>query len=236
MIKQKWKPIISSIIAAVVFVCHPVCSLAGETNNNNETNTITIEANLDNPEEYAEEVEYYLSSPDIDEVIVLDTTEGTSTTFEDIDTETSISSVTTYTYRISNVQNAGTWTGSNIIAIAEGTPGITISISTTKSVENTYSTNVSVNLVNKITAAVGYSVTGSTSVTVSGSAKVPGTHNGKKVKTMRLNAKAIYQKKTFRIDRHKSVGGINHGWTNGWGSGNSSKPVGVSFSKTFTYK
>lgn len=197
-----------------------------------------IEGDLQRPETYEAQVSELLSNPDVDEVIVIDPNYKefeTADIIEDMSNSDTMAT-TIYRYRISNVQSASDWTGSTVIATAKGTPGTTLSISQTESISNTYSTSVSVDLTSEISSAVGFSVTSSTSITISGSDTVPSTHDGKQVSTMSLNARTIYKKVTFSIDRHKSVGGLNYGWTNGWGSGSASKPYGVSFSKTYTYK
>lgn len=200
-----------------------------------------IEGNLDNPESYETQLFDLLSNPDVDEVRVIDTRleydDLSISTVEDDQEITPFSSrVTIYRHRITNIKNASDWTGSNVIATAKGEPGVTVSISQTKSVSRTYSTTASYDLSSTVSSAVGFSVTGSTSISISGSAKVPTTYNGKAVKTMSLNAKPIYKKKTFNIDRRKSVNGYLYGWVINWGSGSASNPYGVSFSKSYTYK
>lgn len=207
-----------------------------DINNQNGT-TVQIEGNLKHPNSYQNQVSRLLSNPNIEEVVVIDpdyakTNSINAIEFSDFNLERS---VTTHYYRISNVRNASDWTGS-IIATAKGTPGTNLGISKTVTISSTYSTSASINVKKAISASVGFDVTSSNAISVSGNATVPYKYNGRNVRTMSLNARTIYKKKIFNIDRHTSVGGINHGWSNGWGSGSASKPYGVSFSKSYEYK
>lgn len=137
-----------------------------------------------------------------------------------------ITPINNFVYRVTNVNNSSDWTGSTKIATANGNSGITLSLSQSKSISCTYSTSISVNA-KTITAGVGFSVTGSETINISGSYKVPSTYNGKKVIKGYLEAYPIYNKKTFTIQSKPAIGGS---WSN-VGSGSASRPYGVSFKR-----
>lgn len=136
-----------------------------------------------------------------------------------------------YTKYVKNVRNADDYIGKTVIAKSRGEAGSTCSINVTKSVSTTLNNSFSCP-VNLITAAVGWSVTGSTSVTVANSKKVPTTHDGKKVKAGTLNATVIYKVKKFDI--WEGVQGTSI--EKKLGTGDTKKAYGANFYMTYEYK
>lgn len=132
-------------------------------------------------------------------------------------------------YIIKNVRSASDYTGSDI-ATATGGPGITLSISKTKSISTTVSGTFGASN-SLISSAVGWNVTGSTSISIQGSATVPRTHNGKKVKTMTLHAKTVYKVKKY--DVYKVIPGYVNSKQ---GTGTTKKAKGCAFTRTYKYK
>lgn len=134
-------------------------------------------------------------------------------------------------YRARNARIMSDRTGTSGIAKATGDPGVALAISQTKSVATTVSAKFGASG-EVISAEVGWNITGSSSISISGSWKVPKINNSKKVKTGTLTAYAIYKVKSFVVDKMA--------WNSTkWeyqGTGNTSKAYGVSFKKTFTYQ
>lgn len=132
-------------------------------------------------------------------------------------------------YIIKNVRSASDYTGSDI-ATATGGPGVTLSISKTKSVSTTVSGTFGASN-SAISSAVGWSVTGSTSISIQGSDTVPKKHSGKKVKKMTLHAKTVYKVKKY--DVYKIIPGYIDSKQ---GTGTTKKAKGCTFTRTYTYK
>ncbi|WP_430623434.1 hypothetical protein, partial [Enterococcus diestrammenae] len=83
-------------------------------------------------------------------------------------------------------------------------PGLQLSISQTKSVSTSLSGTFGASK-GAISAEVGWNVTGSTSISISGSYKVPSTVNGKKVKSCKLNAHVVRKRKSFVVDKWPGI-------------------------------
>lgn len=130
-------------------------------------------------------------------------------------------------YTVENVKSAADYRGQTIIAKAIAEPGITASIGVRKEISRTYSGTFGTTI-SKVSAALGYSVTSTDGVTISGSAVCPSTYNDKKVKYMTLNANVIYKVKTYDVYKH----GLSYWKT---GTGNSKRAYGDYFYKTYTY-
>ena len=128
-------------------------------------------------------------------------------------------------YTVKNRRYNGVLTGSTILASATGQPGITLTISETKTIANSYSCSASVP-VSLINACVGFNTTASEAITISGSALVPEKVGAREVSTMTLIANPtfdyysydVYQGSTF-IER-----------------GTAKHAIGVYFRKTYVYK
>lgn len=218
------------LMASVIFLIGTSMSVfATET-----VNTVSLNASdYSAPNALEKSVSRYLSDPNIDEVLVFaeNSCENCDIPSENV-SNTDISPFTTSPvyYQVKNVVSKSNTTGSSDLAIATGQPGITLSITKTKSVNTTLSAAFGATY-SAISGAVGWNVTGSTSISISGSAKVPSKHNGKSVKTMTLHAKPVYKVKSFDVYRYVP-GYIN----TKLGTGTTKKACGVSYTKTYVYK
>lgn len=218
------------LFTATIFMLASVSSVFA----NEGDNTITLDSSeYTSDEKLQQDIEQYLSDANVDEVIVL--SENESIENDTLLHQQPSSMVSPYTtspvyYQVKNVATKANQTGSTSLATAKGTPGITVSITQTKSVSTTLSSNFGASN-SLISSAVGWSVTGSTSISIGGSAKVPSKHNNKSVKTMTLHAKPVYKVKTFDVYR------VATGYTTQKvGTGTTKKAKGVSFTKTYVYK
>lgn len=221
-----------SLIIAIIGVFFLMSS--GFSFANENSNEIIINANKYSTKELLEKnLMEALSDPNIDEVKVINI--ENEEIYENNISQEEIAEIMPQTtssvyYQVKNVRKSSDYTGKSDIAIATGQPGVTVSISKSKSVSTTLSATLGATY-SKISAAVGWNVTGSTSISIKGSAKVPSKHNNKNVKTMTLHAKAIYKVKKFDVYRYVP------GYTNTKiGTANTKKAYGVSFTKTYTYK
>lgn len=221
---------IISITIIFIISCLTITSYAAT----NEIDSITLDASDYNTSDALENnISKYLSNPDIEEVIVI--TENTPESYYDFPVKSTHSGVSPLTtspvyYQIKNVVKKKDFTGSSDLAAVTGQPGITVSITKTKSVSTTLSATFGATY-KSISGAVGWNVTGSTSISISGSAKVPKTHNGKSVKNMTLHAKSVYKVKRFDVYRYVP------GYTGTKkGTGTTKKAYGVSFTKTYSYR
>ncbi|AOH54539.1 hypothetical protein ABE28_009275 [Peribacillus muralis] len=172
----------------------------------------------------------YLSDPNVEELIVLDE----SLLIENNDTEnetTPTPRAIINQYKVNNVRGGSDVTGSSGIATAIGEVGILLNIGQTKSVATTVSADFGASNA-ALSGALGYSVTGSTSITISGQYRVPSKVNGKKVKTCKMTAYPVYKTKLY--DVHKMPWNA-FSWTK-MGTGKAKKAYGVSYKKVYTYK
>lgn len=83
-----------------------------------------------------------------------------------------------------------------------------------------------------LNAGIGWNTTGSTSMSMSGSYKVPSKVGTKQVETGTLKAYTVYKTKNYKVQK---IAWNSTMWTTS-GSGTAKKAYGVSFKKTFTYK
>lgn len=128
-------------------------------------------------------------------------------------------------YTLKNRRYNGVLTGSTRLATATGRPGITLTISETKSVSNSYDCSVSVP-VSLINACVGFNTTASEAITVSGSAVVPEKVGAREVSTMTLIANPTYD--YYSYDVYQGSTFIDRGFAK--------HAVGVYFWKSYVYK
>lgn len=135
------------------------------------------------------------------------------------------------TYYVKNVRKGSDYIGNYRLASADGPPRVTLSISETKSVSTTVSGTFGASN-STISAAVGWSVTGSSSVTVSGSYKVPTKIGNKYVKRGYLDAYPKFKTKLY--DVYYGIQGTSSEVKKG--TGTTRKAIGVSFKKRHTYK
>lgn len=223
--KKKLNKIIITILSMIFIMGMSVPAFAMDN-----SNTISLNASdYSSPVALENDITKHLSDSNVDEVVVLnDECSDEDLTMGD-NLNMSRQSAQIY-YVVRNVVKKSDVTGSSDIGIATGTPGITLSIGTTESVSTTLSARFGASYA-LISGAVGWDVTGSTSIHINGSAKVPSTHNGKSVKTMTLHAKPIYQVKSF--DVYKIVIGYLETKE---GTGTTKKAYGLSYTKTYVYK
>lgn len=191
---------------------------------------VNVRADLSNLN-YSQKVEKIFEDPDVLTVNVIDTSLQSDISKKDLVMETS---ATTTRYEATGKRKAaGNYTGSKVLAQANGGPGVTLQISQTRSVSNSYSCSVPVTVLS-VKNVVGFSVTKTNAITVSGSATVPSVHNNKKVKAMTLTAHPYYLKYTYSVVKITNSCGLVHR-TNA-GTGSASKVIGCSFTRTYTYK
>lgn len=172
------------------------------------------------------------SNPDITELIVLDETllEDDSYIDETLDDDTIQTRAITNQYRITGVSTGSDYTG-GAIATTSGGPGINLAISQTKSVATTISASFGASA-KVLNAGIGWNTTGSTSISISGSYKVPSKVGTKQVKTGTLKAHTVYKTKKYNVQK---MAWNSTTWKTS-GSGTAKKAYGVSLKKTFTYK
>ncbi|PJN87227.1 hypothetical protein [Bacillus sp. mrc49] len=124
-----------------------------------------------------------LSDPDVEELIVLDESLLIENNDNENDTTPNARAIFNK-YKVNNVRGGSDVTGSSGIATAIGEVGIVLNIGQTKSVATTISADFGTSNA-ALSGALGYSVTGSTSITISGTYKVPSTVNEKKLKRVK---------------------------------------------------
>ena len=179
--------------------------------------------------EQKEAVDEFQNNPYITELIVLD-----ETLLED---EVLVNEENMYQtraivnkYRVTGVSNGPDSTG-GAIATTSGGPGINLAISQTKSIATSISASFGASA-EVLTAGIGWNTTGSTSISISGSYKVPSTVGSKRVKTCTLKAHTVYKTKKYNVQK---MAWNSTKWKTS-GSGVAKKAYGVSFKKSFTYK
>lgn len=219
------------IVAIICLLSVPACADTDSDQATSESSTIQIEANSN--DNYMEQVTALLNSNEYDEVDVIfsDSTADDSipTTPQMSEPKRAPLQPLVHKY-VKNVRTDSDYVGKTVIATATSTPGVVISISKTKTIATTVSGSMGVSS-QTISAAVGWNVTGSTSIGITGSYKIPKTYNGKKVKTGTLNAYAIYKVKKF--DAYAWYQSTNK--TEKLGTGTVKKAYGVKFKKSHTY-
>lgn len=176
------------------------------------------------------EVDEFLSNDDITEVIYIDPYLAEDGYLLEEDSPITPNAIINR-YRVRGVKKISDKTDSGAIAVASGQPGMTLGINQTKLVSTTTSAKFGTSD-KVISAEVGWSTTGSTAISISGSYKVPSKANGEKVKSCKLSAHAIRKRKSFIVDK---MAWNSTKWVK-QGTGNVGKAYGVSFKKTFTYK
>lgn len=127
-------------------------------------------------------------------------------------------------YTLKNKRYTGRTRGSNKLAEASGGPGITLTIQKTVGASNTHSCASGVDA-GTINACVGFNVTASESISVSGSYTVPSQLNGRNVSMGYLIAYPLYD--CYSFDVYMSSYYLS--------SGTAKQAVGCTFLKTHTY-
>lgn len=219
-----------SLCCCLIATMMPTAAFASE--DTGQTVTIVADNGM-NATATQKKIENALSNPNIEEVVVLFDDKGNEgLEAKALAQPSQITPKTTSSvyYLVKNVKQVSDYYGKTVLAFAEGGPGDSLTVSKGTSVSTTISGTLGASY-KSISAAVGWSVTGSTSLTISGQATVPKKHNNKAVKRMRLNAHSVYKVKEFDVYRYVP------GYTNKkLGRKNTKKAYGVSFTKSYTYK
>ncbi|MBO1003913.1 hypothetical protein [Pseudogracilibacillus auburnensis] len=118
-------------------------------------------------------------------------------------------------------------TYNSTVNVFAGDPEITMNLNYSSTHSSTYSGSFGLDAAVGISAAVGFPVTGSNSVSLSGTYKVPSEHNGKTVKRATLRVKVVYANHSYTVRNNSYPKGK---------TGTAKKPYGVYYQKTFTYK
>lgn len=226
------KKLVLSLVSAVVMIAglSTTAFAAAPTDAivQNNDNTVVIEADMDNPN-YLNEVKKAFDDPSILQVMVIDPSLANSEMTEFFPEPRDWDS---YSVHPGSARKTGSFVGTNELARAQGGPGMTLSISQTKTVGNSFSCSFSV-AAGAVSNVVGFNVSASESISVSGSAEVPATYNGQKVNTMTLIAYPLYDVYTFDVDHTIHMGGgMAHTWDN-TGTGTANKAIGCSFNRTY---
>lgn len=205
-----------------------------ESDSEDGSQTITIYEDMDD-EEKQEAMDTFVSNPEIEELIILDESllEEPIDFLDEFDEEEVTFSpfAIINRYRVGNAKTGNDYTGTTKIATTSGGPGVTLSISQTKTVSTTV--NAKFGASDKIISAeVGWSTTGSTSINISGTFTVPARYNSKPVQRVTFYARPVYKTKTFSVDK---MAWNSTKWER-QGMGTTRKAYGIAFYKTFTYK
>lgn len=134
-------------------------------------------------------------------------------------------------YRVVNVRTLPQQTDASPFTAVIGEPGMTLGIQQNQTVQTTLSSSFGAST-QLISAQVGWTVTGSRSVLVSTQFKVPAKKNGRLVKTCRLSAHAIRDRKSFAVDKKP----WNSGQWGRQGTGYTGKAKAVQFKISYTYR
>ncbi|GAA1010779.1 MULTISPECIES: hypothetical protein [Streptomyces] len=121
--------------------------------------------------------------------------------------------------RATNIRSIGTKCGKKVIAEVSGRGKMTLRIDETRSVGTTLSKNISLSK-SAISAAVGWDVTKSRSITVSGSKEVPSGKYGT------LKAYVKYSGKKFDVE---GVPALSNKWVTFQKNKTAHRPIGVCF-------
>lgn len=122
-------------------------------------------------------------------------------------------------------QGVGNDSYGSVINKVAGNPGTTIGLSYSKSVSATLSGSGGVSTP-VIDVTVGFRTSKSYSVSYTGSYKVESKANGKNVKIVTMSAKPIYQNHRFQTKTKAGISGMLI----------AKKPIGIYYSKSYTYK
>jgi len=224
---MKLKKSILVIISAMTLLCSNFTSVFAS--DEAKDTTVNITADLSNSN-YTKIVSKIFEDPDVSTVNVIDPTLEVDDFKENI-------GIAPYKYTYYEATGkrkyAGNYTGTTVIAQAKGGPGVTLQIAKTKGISNTYSCSVPVN-VSTVNSVVGFSVTSSENITISGSTTVPSVHKNKKVKSMVLTAYPYYQKYTYSVIKITSNKGMI--LKQKAGTGSASRATGCTYKRTYTYK
>lgn len=199
-------------------------------NDNNVASTVlTVDDTMTVSEQYTI-INEYLSYPNVEELIVLDESLLEENIDIEKDTNTKARAIINQ-YKVQNVRGGPDVTGSSGLATSIGGPGVVLVIKQTKSVATTVSANFGASNA-ALSGSIGWSVTGTTSVAISGTFKVPSKVNGKSVKSLKFTAYPVYKTKLYDVYK---MPWNSFSWSK-QGTGTAKKAYGVAFKKVYTYK
>lgn len=138
-----------------------------------------------------------------------------------------------HVFRTTNVRRLVDAHGTQRLAAVNGLPGMTLTINRTVSASHTVTGNLGLGSNPSISGAVGFSVTGSTSVSVIGSDVVPQRYNGHNVRSMTLVAFPLMERHSFTITKETWAGAtlISTQSSNGIAS----RPIGIALRREFFF-
>lgn len=93
------------------------------------------------------------------------------------------------------------------VGVSEGIPTMILGIVKTESISVTYSATFGATY-KQINAAVGWTYGTSTSISIEGRYPVPTSYDGRNVKSAKLIAEAKINVKSYQVEKHNEVGGI----------------------------
>ncbi|QYF80897.1 hypothetical protein KY492_18320 [Brevibacterium sp. PAMC21349] len=225
------------MLLSVVMLVGGILPSVGHAQKNNESisteSTESTVLTLDDTMTVSEQnsiINEYLSDPNIDELIVLDESLLIESNVIENGPSTNARAIINK-YKVQNVRGGSDATGSSGLATAIGGPGVVLNISQNKSVATTVSANFGASNA-ALSGALGYSVTGTTTITISGTFKVPSKVNGKSVKSLKFTAYPVYKTKLYDVYK---MPWNSYSWTK-QGTGTAKKAYGVSYKKVYTYK
>lgn len=189
------------MLLSVVMLVGGILPSVGHAQKNNESiSTESTVLTLDDTMTVSEQnsiINEYLSDPNIDELIVLDESLLIESNVIENGPSTNARAIINK-YKVQNVRGGSDATGSSGLATAIGGPGVVLNISQNKSVATTVSANFGASNA-ALSGALGYSVTGTTTITISGTFKVPSKVNGKSVKSLKFTAYPVYKTKLYDV-------------------------------------
>lgn len=207
---------LASLVGLVLSVC-PTRSMAEEA----DGRTVTVVVSDLDSYSAVQQVNELLSDPSITTLNVID---ASLVARNRVSGESAINPIWDVPTDLRNLTYLGNVTGSTRIASAKGYPGMNLEISCTRDVSNEYSCSVSLNA-GLVSSYVGFNVSSSVSVAVTGSADVPYYHNGNRVSSMTLNAYPLYYNYSYDV----------YQYNNYVAKGYARNVAGCTFSRSYSY-
>jgi|GEM_PF-5107498 len=200
----------------------------------NEDQTLVIDETA-TPEKQEALIHEFLNNPDIEMLVVLDES-LLGKEFNYVDENNSgermmITNPLGPSSRVVNRRELSRTQGTNVVAVASGMPGMTLTIDYIKSITNTY-TNQFTATVSQISRVVGFSVTDTEQIGISTQMFVPDQHDGKNVKELTLEAFPFLEQIEYTVQRKSN---IFASWKD-QGTGVASRAIGIAFTYSYTYQ
>ncbi|MDO4848374.1 MAG: hypothetical protein Q4B45_01185 [Coriobacteriia bacterium] len=208
--------VLASLVGLVLSVC-PTRSMAEEA----DGRTVTVVVSDLDSSSAVQQVNELLSDPSITTLNVID---ASLVARNRVSGDSAINPIWDVPTDLRNLTYLGNVTGSTRIASAKGYPGMNLEISCTKEVSNEYSCSVSLDS-HLVSGCVGFDVSDTESVSVSGSADVPYYYNGRRVASMTLNAYTLYENYSYDVYQYNSY----------VATGYARRASGCTFSRTYSY-